>query len=401
MPNFNESIASDLDALRAAGLWRELRTVDSSQGREISIGGQKLLNFSSNDYLGLANSPELKEASIKALHDFGSGSGASRLICGSLNPHSQLEQNLAEFKNTEAALSFSSGFLCAIGSIQALIGPNDVCVIDKLVHASIVDGVRLSGAKMRVFKHNDLNSLSEILAWADRQSKGRVLIITESVFSMDGDRAPLREIVGLKEKHGAWLMVDEAHGTGLYGEHRRGVIEELGLSDRVEVQMGTLGKAIGAAGGYICGSRNLIDYLVNKARTFIFSTAAVPASAAAAAAGIDIVRSGDGERRRTELWLRVRQLQQEMNGISQPAGPLSAINPIIIGPEQKALEASAQLRQNHCFVPAIRYPTVARGTARLRLTLSADHTKEDVQFVARELREIQRLPESIRQTIEK
>jgi 8-amino-7-oxononanoate synthase len=401
MPNFEESIASDLEALRMAGLWRELRTVDSPQGREISIGGQQLLNFSSNDYLGLANCPGLKEASVKAVQDFGSGSGASRLICGSLKPHSDLEQRLAEFKSTEAALSFSSGFLCAFGSIQAIIGPNDVCVIDKLVHASIVDGVRLSGAKMRIFKHNDLNSLSEILVWADQQPKGRVLIITESIFSMDGDRAPLREIVELKEKHGAWLMVDEAHGTGLYGQHRRGVIEELGLSERVEVQMGTLGKAIGAAGGYICGSRNLIDYLINKARSFIFSTAPVPASAAAACAGIDMVRSKDGERRCGRLWLRVRQLREEISGISQTTQPLSAINPIIIGSEQMAVEASARLRQNHCFVPAIRYPTVARGTARLRLTLSAEHTKNDVQFVAAELREVRQLVGSIKPTIEK
>jgi 8-amino-7-oxononanoate synthase len=401
MPNFDESIASDLEALRASGLWRELRTVDSPQGREISIGGEHFLNFSSNDYLGLANSEGLKEASVKALQDFGSGSGASRLICGSLKPHSDLEQRLAEFKGTEAALSYSSGFLASFGSIQALVGPNDISVIDKLVHASIVDGVRLSGAKMRIFKHNDLNSLSEILLWADRQPKGRVLIITESIFSMDGDRAPLREIVELKEKHGAWLMVDEAHGTGLYGQHRRGVIEELGLSERVEVQMGTLGKAIGAAGGYICGSRNLIDYLINKARSFIFSTAPVPASAAAACAGIDMVRSKDGERRCGRLWLRVRQLQEEMTGISQTTQSLSAINPIIIGSEQMAVDASALLRQNHCFVPAIRYPTVARGTARLRLTLSADHTKNDVQLVAGELRELRRLVGSFKPTIEK
>jgi 8-amino-7-oxononanoate synthase len=394
MPNFDETIANDLEAVRAAGLWRELRVVESPQGREISIGGRSFLNFSSNDYLGLANSPKLKEASIKAVQDFGCGSGASRLICGSLRPHTELEEKLADFKGTKAALSFSSGFSCALGSIQGLIGPNDIAVIDKLVHASIIDAVRLSDAKVRVFKHNDLNSLAEILVWAETQTKGKVLIITESIFSMDGDRAPLSEIVELKEKHGAWLMVDEAHGTGLYGERRRGLIEELGLSDRVEVQMGTLGKALGAAGGYICGSRKLVDYLINKARSFIFSTAPVPASVAAASAGIDSVRSQDGERRCGRLWLRVRQLQEEISGITETIPNLSAINPIIIGPEQMAVDASARLRETGCFVPAIRYPTVGRGKARLRLTLSADHTKNDVRSVAGEIREIRRLIQS-------
>ncbi|HEY4984471.1 MAG TPA: 8-amino-7-oxononanoate synthase, partial [Verrucomicrobiae bacterium] len=295
MNDFDRELNQRLAALREQGLHRELRRVDSPQGPRIEIGGRMLLNFSSNDYLGLANHPALKAAAIKAVEKFGAGAGASRLICGSLAPFHELEETLAAFKGTEAALSFSTGYAAAIGTITALLGKDDIIIVDKLVHACIVDAARLCGAKLRVFAHNDLNDLEEILKWADsrRQSwssipraaglsgntlkrelqQPRTLIVTESVFSMDGDHAPLREIVELKNKHGAWLMVDEAHATGLYGKNRRGLAEELGMSDRIEIQMGTLGKALGASGGYICGSRVLIDYLVNRARSFIFSTA--------------------------------------------------------------------------------------------------------------------------------
>jgi 8-amino-7-oxononanoate synthase len=295
---FDEELNRRLAALRQQNLHRELRRVDSPPGTRIQIGGRTLLNFSSNDYLGLANDPILKEAAIKAVEKFGAGSGASRLICGSLAPHHELEEALANFKGAEAALSFSTGYATAIGTICALLGKDDVIVLDKLVHACIVDAARLSGAKIRVFAHNDLDGLEKILKWAKGQHcrpqnpnssnsflRKRTLIVTESIFSMDGDAAPLREIVALKEKYGAWLMVDEAHATGLYGKNRRGLAEESGVSGQIEVQMGTLGKAVGASGGYICGSRPLIDFLVNRARSFIFSTAPVPAAAAAATAG--------------------------------------------------------------------------------------------------------------------
>jgi 7-keto-8-aminopelargonate synthetase-like enzyme len=254
-----------------------------------------------------------------------------------------------------------------------------------------VDAARLCGAKLRVFDHNDLNDLEAKLKWAaDRvqspksgvQSRmARTLVVTESVFSMDGDHAPLREMVGLKEQYGAWLMVDEAHATGLYGAHRRGLAEELGVSNRIEVQMGTLGKALGAAGGYICGSRPLIDYLINRARTFIFSTAPVPAAAAAATAGVRFVESSAGEERRRKLWQLASDLSSTLN--PQPSTHQSAILPILIGEEGKAVEAAAVLRERGIFIPAIRYPTVARGQARLRLTLSAAHTPGDlVQLLA-------------------
>jgi 7-keto-8-aminopelargonate synthetase-like enzyme len=237
-----------------------------------------------------------------------------------------------------------------------------------------------------VFRHNDLGDLEEKLNWVAekvqspksevRSAETRTLVVTESVFSMDGDHAPLREIVGLKEKHGAWLMVDEAHATGLYGAHRRGLAEELGVSDRIEVQMGTLGKALGASGGYICGSRPLIDYLVNRARTFIFSTAPVPAAAAAATAGVRFVESSAGEDRRGKLWQHVSALKAPLN--AQRSTSRSAIIPILIGEESKAVEAATTLREQGIFIPAIRYPTVARGQARLRLTLSAAHTQADL-----------------------
>ena len=449
MSSFDAELNHRLAALRKLGLHRELRRVDSAQGPRLQLGGRTLLNFSSNDYLGLANEPALKAAAILAVEKFGAGSGASRLICGSLAPHHELEEALAAFKGVEAALVFSTGYAAALGTIGALIGKADVIVVDKLVHASIVDAARLSGAKLRVFAHNDLNELEDILKWAEARGvenstlkvqsanasgRPRVLIVTESVFSMDGDHAPLREMVELKDRFGAWLMVDEAHATGLYGAHRRGLAEELGISDRIEVQMGTLGKALGASGGYICGSRALVDLLVNTARSFIFSTAPVPAAAAAARAGVEFVRSDAGKERCARLWERVAEVRAAVRihtasqRLSLPSGntthpafdhPLpssdegrgqgegclssgnavssvekrnqslltsaatsgewrSAILPLMIGDEAKALAAAATLRERGVFVPAIRYPTVARGAARLRVTVTAAHSSADV-----------------------
>ena len=418
---FDEELNRRLAALRQQNLHRELRRVDTPQGTRIRIDGRTLLNFSSNDYLGLAGDPLLKEAAIQAVEKYGAGSGASRLICGSLAPHHELEAALANFKGAEAALSFSTGYATAIGTICALLGRDDVVVLDKLVHACIVDAARLSGAKIRVFAHNDLNALEKILRWSStfRLSAGtlkrelqppRTLIVTESIFSMDGDAAPLREIVALKEKHGAWLMVDEAHATGLYGKNRRGLAEESGVSERIEIQMGTLGKAVGASGGYICGSRPLIDFLVNRARSFIFSTAPVPAAAAAATAGVRFIQSPAGETRRKFLWTRVEQCGTGILPVSDlsndPANAaksqskskigdrleacptLSAIIPVLIGDESKAVAASAVLREQGIFVPAIRYPTVARGKARLRVTLTATHTTEEINLLVATLNEI-------------
>jgi|ERR1035437_3980978 8-amino-7-oxononanoate synthase len=386
MNEFDHELTQRLDGIRQQGLLRELRRVDSPQSPRIEIGNRTLLNFSSNDYLGLANEPALKEAAIRAVERYGAGAGGSRLICGSLAPHQELDETLAAFKGTEAAISFSTGYAAAMGAIGALLGKDDFLILDKLVHACIVDAARLCGAKLRVFDHNDLNDLEAKLKWAAERVQGpksgvqsrkaRTLVVTESVFSMDGDHAPLREMVELKEQYGAWLMVDEAHATGLYGAHRRGLAEELGVSHRIEVQMGTLGKALGASGGYICGSRALINYLINRARTFIFSTAPVPAAAAAATAGVRFVESSAGEERRNKLWRNVFALPSTIS--AQLSTSRSAIISILIGEEDKAVEAATTLREQGIFIPAIRYPTVARGQARLRLTLSATHTDADL-----------------------
>ncbi|HKQ38482.1 MAG TPA: 8-amino-7-oxononanoate synthase [Verrucomicrobiae bacterium] len=379
MTPLDAELSQRLKAIRSEGLYRELRKINSPQGTHVVVDGKRLLNFSSNDYLGLANHPSLKSAVTEAVQKYGVGAGSARLICGSLKVHHELERTLAEFKGTEAALTFSSGYATAVGTICALMEKEDVVIIDRLVHACLVDGAKLSGAKLRVFAHNDVDELKDILEWAREKNARRILIVTESVFSMDGDLAPLREIVELKERYGAWLMLDEAHATGLFGAKRRGLAEAFELAERLDIQMGTLGKALGSAGGYICGSRALIDYLINHARTFMFSTAPVPPAAAAARAAIEMVRSPEGEALRTCLWARVDQVKNGLIGTPWKIPIVqSPIIPLMIGDEQRAMEAAAQLRTKGVLIPAVRYPTVARGKARLRLTVSAAHTPEDM-----------------------
>lgn len=388
--SFQEKLAGELAGIESADLRRTVREVASAQGARVRLEGREVLNFSSNDYLGLANHPALKESAVQAIENFGTGAGAARLISGSQSPHHELESVLANFKGTESALAFSSGYAAAIGTIPALVGTGDVVVLDKLVHASLVDAAKLSGAKLRVSKHNDLADLARILEWAAEQG-GRILVVAESVYSMDGDLAPLLNLVELKEQHGAWLMLDEAHATGLYGEGRRGVAEEFGVAARVEVQMGTLGKALGAAGGYICGSNELVDLLRHRARSFVFSTAPMPAQAAAARAGIKVLESAEGEERRTRLWSLVDEL---INGLIELGWQLpvvqSAILPLMVGAEAEAIALSEQLLEAGVFVPPIRYPTVARGEARLRITVSAAHSSDDIKKLLEVLGERQR-----------
>ena len=383
---FDSDLRERLQILQDQGLHRSLRPVDSAQGREIEINGRILLNFSSNDYLGLAAHPRLVQAATRATERWGVGSGASRLICGSMAPHADLEAALAAFKRTEAALTFSSGYATAVGTICALLEKDDIVVIDKLVHACCVDAARQTGARLRVFGHNSLEDLEEILRWSlEHHPNSRVLIITESVFSMDGDVAPLREMVELKERYGAWLMVDEAHAVGVLGNGGRGLADALGVGEHIEVQMGTLGKALGAAGGYICGSRTLIDFLINKARSFIFSTAPSPAIAAAAAEAVALCQSAEGDQLRSELQLRLRQFNGDA---STEASTSAAIVPVIVGDETEAMELAAKLREAGFFIPAIRYPTVSRGKARLRVTFSAAHTRDDVARLAAALQSL-------------
>ena len=309
MKDFEECLDLDLDLIRKSGLWRELRHIESGQGGYIDFEGKRLLNFSSNDYLGLATHPLLVEAVRNSIEKFGVGSGASRLVCGSLRPHHELESALADWLDAERSLVFSSGFAAAQGVISSVVGSGDVVVIDKKVHASTVDAVKLSGATIRVFQHNDLSSLEKILKWADNKSC-RILIITESVFSMDGDSPSLKHLVELKERYGSWLMLDEAHALGCYGDSGAGLALQSSLADQIEIRLGTLGKAIGAAGGFVCGSQRLIDLLVNKARSFIFSTAPSPLVSAAALAGVSLIQSDEGKDRRNKLWKVLEQLKK-------------------------------------------------------------------------------------------
>ena len=371
-----ELFQEQLQALRARSLHRKLREIGTPQGAEVEIVGRQLLNFSSNDYLGLAADPILRQAAIAAIEEFGVGAGASRLISGTQSPHVALEVALAKWKRAPAAICFSSGYAAAVGVLPALASKQDVVILDKLSHASLIDGARLSGATLRVFPHNHLGKLESHLEWAQREHpEARIVVVTESVFSMDGDRAPLRELVDLKERFGAHLLLDEAHAVGVLGPHGRGAAAELGLEAKIDVQMGTLSKSLGVSGGYICGSRSLIDWLINRARSFIFSTAPPPALAAAATAAIRFLLSDDGEARRKLLWRRIVQFKKLLPDRAAAFGqPGAAIIPWMVGDEEQALELAKALRQEGFFVPAIRYPTVARGAARLRITISAAHS---------------------------
>lgn len=376
MSSLDAFLAARLAEIEGAGLRRSLRALSSPQGPEVVCDGRSLANFSSNDYLGLAADPRLREAVASALDEAGAGSGASRLICGHHALHQKLEDALARFKRTEAALGFSTGYAAALGIIPALVGEGDVIILDKLCHASLVDGARLSGAVIRVFPHNHLEKLESHFRWArEKYPAARVLIVAESIYSMDGDQAPLREIVELKDRFDAWLMLDEAHGVGVVGLNGRGLADELGLASRVEIQMGTLGKALGSSGAYICGSAVLRDYLINRARSFIFSTAPPPHVAAASAAAVEILASAEGESLRQKLWDNLAILTA---GLNLPAAA-SAIIPVILGPESAAMAASARLLDRGFLVPAIRYPTVAKGAARLRVTVTARHEPDSIR----------------------
>jgi 8-amino-7-oxononanoate synthase len=367
--------AEQLNQLRERSLDRHLREISSAQGPIVSIAGKRLINFSSNDYLGLANDRRLRDAAIAALNEFGVGAGASRLISGTQSPHVQLEAALAKWKGTEGVLSFSSGYAAALGTIPTLVRKGDIVVLDKLCHASLIDGAKLSSATIRVFPHNHVEKLESHLQWALREHPGnRVLIITESIFSMDGDRAPLPQIVELKNRFGALLFLDEAHAVGVLGPQGRGLAAAEQLSEDVDVQMCTLSKALGVSGGYICGSRSLIEWLINRSRSFIYSTAPPPSVAAASRAAVEFLASPAGERRREQLWRNIATLGEAFS-----ARITSAIVPWMIGDERAAVETAAALRAEGFFVPAIRYPTVAKGSARLRITVTAAHTQEQIR----------------------
>jgi 8-amino-7-oxononanoate synthase len=382
--------AEELQALRARSLERHLREISGAQGPEVEIGGRRLINFSSNDYLGLANDARLREAATAAIAEFGVGAGASRLVSGTQSPHLRLERTLAKWKGTEAALCFSSGYAAAFGTIPALVTKSDMVLVDKLCHASLIDGAKLSGAVLRVFPHNHVPKLQSHLEWARREHPGkRVLIITESVFSMDGDRAPLRELIELKKHFGALLMLDEAHAIGVIGPNGRGLAAAEDVSEEVDVQMGTLSKALGASGGYICGSRTLIEWLINRARAFIYSTAPPPAVVVAALAAVDFLSSAEGNGRRLLLWDRIRLMQDLLPRSKldkRNSAGSSAIFPWIVGDEKAALNLAGALQSDGFLVPAIRYPTVAKGSARLRITVTAAHEEDQIRALCQTIR---------------
>ena len=382
---FETSLGSSLAELEQLGLRRSLRVIEKIHGTRITLGNRELINFSSNDYLGLASHPGLAVSMAEAVNRWGLGSTASRLICGTTKEHVALEEELAAAKGTESALVFSTGIAAAMGTIPALMGKGDVIILDKLAHACLIDGAKASGAMIRVFPHNDLEKLRSHLQWAREKHQAhkgaRVMILTESVFSMDGDLSPLAELIHLKELYGAILFLDEAHAIGVRVHGAQGLAGELGLSDRVEIQMGTLGKALGVSGGYIAGSRTVIDYLINRARSFIFSTAPSPAVAAACRAALRIVQSEEGERLRARLRENLALLAAEL----KIAAPQSAIVPMMLGSEERALAEAARLLEAGFFVPAIRYPTVPRNTARLRITVSAAHDPDQIRGLAQQL----------------
>lgn len=380
----------ELRALEAEGLLRSLRPLDSPAGPRVIRDGRELWNFSSNDYLGLARHPRVAEALIEGVEKYGAGSAASRLVCGTLPPHRLLEERIAAAKETEAALVFTSGFATSLGVIPSVVGKGDFVALDKLCHACLIDAARLSGATIRVFPHNDTRKLAVLLrSIRARHPRARILVATESVFSMDGDLCPLREIVDLVENHGALLLLDEAHGFGVLGDRGMGLAEREKLQRRVTFQMGTLSKAAGLSGGYIAASQRWIDLLVNRARSFIYSTAPPPALAHAAITALEIIRSPEGGKLRASL---------ERNIATVDGRSPTPIVPVIAGSNDAALDLSRSLADAGFLVPAIRFPTVPRGTARLRVSLSAAHPREAVAALRKTTDRLSRAADDRRET---
>jgi glycine C-acetyltransferase len=366
--------AEELSARQAAGLMRQLRCVDGAQDPWVTVDGRRVLLLCSNNYLGLANHPALREAACRAATDFGVGAGASRLISGSMRLHHELEEQLALFKGTEAALLFTSGYQANVGAISALVGQADAVFSDALNHASIIDGCRLSRARVCVYAHRDVGALAALLA---RTPARRRLIVTDSVFSMDGDMAPLAAICDLAERYGAMVMVDEAHATGIVGPDGSGMVKAAGLCDRVTVQIGTLGKALGTFGAFLAGRRSLVDWFVNSARSFIYTTALPPPVVAATLAALRIVCTEP--QRRRDLGDNAAHLYHGLQriGLSLPAAP-SHIMPVVIGDAQRTMRVSERLLAEGVFVQGIRPPTVPEGTARLRVTVMSTHSRDDL-----------------------
>jgi 8-amino-7-oxononanoate synthase len=374
LPMANDPLSwldEELSQLDAQHLRRRLVTHSGPQGATIVLNGQQLVNFGANDYLGLAADPRLAAAAARAAQQEGWGAGASPLVTGHCVSHAELETKLAEFEGTEASLLFSSGFAANLGTVAALVERGDAIFADSKNHASLIDGCRLSRADVQIYRHADIDHLRELL----RSASGyrRRLIVTDSLFSMDGDFAPLVQIAEIAEQHQAILLIDEAHATGVFGQHGRGVAELLGVESGVHIRVGTLSKALGSVGGFVAGRRALIDWLINRARSYVFSTAFPPATAAAARAALEIAR--EEPQRRTALLARAQTIRQQLVAQGWNVGhSTSQIIPIYIGEPDRTMRIAHELRARGLFVPGIRPPTVPPGESLLRISLSWSHS---------------------------
>lgn len=364
-------VADEIDDLRKRGLFRPLRVLGSAQDTEVVVDGKHVLNLSSNNYLGLTTHPRLKDAMIRATQEWGAGSGAVRTIAGTMAIHEELERKLAEFKHTDASLVFQSGFTANLGVLQVLVKEGDVIISDELNHASIIDGIRLSKAERSIFKHRDMDDLERHL---ERHRDKKVkLVVTDGVFSMDGDIAPLPAIVERAEHHGALIMVDDAHASGVLGKNGRGTVNHFGLDGRVDLQMGTLSKAIGVLGGYVASAQSVRDFLIYRARPFLFSTSHPPGVAAACMAALDVLL---GEPDRIErLWKNTGRFKEGLRRLGFDTGPSETpITPVIVGKGAVAMQLSDRLFDLGVFAQGIGFPTVPEGRARIRTIVTSAHS---------------------------
>lgn len=370
-------IHDELDSLKQQNLYNAIRTIDSPQGAWLIVDGKRVLNFCSNNYLGLANDARLKTAAQAAITKFGVGPAAVRSIAGTLSLHNELERRLAEFKGVEATISFQSGFNSNGAVIPALVGKEDVIFSDELNHASIIDGARLSGAKIARYAHNDAEALEDAIT-KNAGTYRRALIVTDGVFSMDGDIAPLPQIVEVAERHDLMLMVDDAHGEGVLGRGGRGIVDHFGMHGRVDVEVGTLSKAFGVVGGYVAGKKEIVEWLRQRGRPFLFSSAVPAADAAACIAAVDILEESTALVEK--LWDNARYFKKEMQHLGFDTGASETpITPVMLGDAQLAQNFSRALFDHDVFAMAIKYPTVPQGKARLRVMLSAAHENVDLE----------------------
>jgi len=374
-------LTAQLDDLKAKGTFFKLRELDDVQAPVCTYDGQKVINLASNNYLGLCNHPKLEEAAIRAVREHGVGSGAVRTIAGTMRIHMELEEKIARFKNVEACVVFQSGFTANAGTVGSILGKEDFILSDELNHASIIDGARLSRAKIKVFRHKDVAHCEELLQEVAKEP-GKKLVITDGVFSMDGDIGPVGELAALCEKYGAIMMVDDAHASGVLGRNGRGSVDHFNVHGKVDVQVGTLSKAIGALGGYVCGSRDLIDFLYHRARPFLFSTSHPPSVAATCIAAFDIL---ENEPERIErLWANTAYFKEQLarvgfdiGGRTTPASETPII-PIILGDGRKTMEFSRELFANGLMATGIAFPTVPEGKARVRIIMTSEHTRPEL-----------------------